>query len=177
MGIDEAGRGALAGPVVIAGVVLNYETELQLLNDSKLLSASRRELLYPQIISGAYAYKIVEIDVKIIDQINIREASLRGFSMVYKALREKAEYALVDGRDIPSGLKGSAVVRGDGHHACIAAASILAKVYRDRLMLRLDSRYPEYGFARHKGYGTQAHYLALTSFGPCVQHRKSFRLS
>lgn len=176
VGLDEAGRGALAGPVVIAAVVLDYSIPLPSLNDSKLLSASRRERLYEQITASARAYHIAEIPGVVIDEINILQATLSGFLKAYAAVKDVAEFALVDGRDIPKPITGKAVIKGDSKHACIAAASILAKVYRDRLMKALDLRYPEFGFAKHKGYGTQAHYSALGTYGASPVHRKSFRL-
>lgn len=177
MGIDEAGRGALAGPVVIAAVILNYADPICGLDDSKKLSAKKRDLLYDSIIQRAVAFALVEIDASTIDRINIRQASLLGFCRVYQALKDQAATALVDGRDLPSDVSGWAVIKGDQIHACIAAASILAKVHRDRLMKELDGVYPEYGFAAHKGYGTRRHYEALCRFGPCKEHRQSFRLS
>lgn len=177
MGIDEAGRGALGGPVVIAAVILNYSDFILGLEDSKLLSAKKRDLLYACIIQRAVAYKLVEIDAPTIDRINIRQASLLGFSRVYKALQDQADHALVDGKDLPCDISGWSVIKGDQIHACIAAASILAKVHRDRLMIALDGIYPEYGFAAHKGYGTQRHYEALSRVGACKEHRQSFRLS
>ncbi|MCB5261592.1 MAG: ribonuclease HII [Candidatus Cloacimonetes bacterium] len=177
MGIDEAGRGALAGPVVIAAVILNYNDPILGLNDSKLLSAKKRDLLYDCIIRRAVAFTLIEIDALTIDRINIRQASLLGFSKVYQVLQDKAEQALVDGRDLPDDISGWPVIKGDQIHACIAAASILAKVHRDRLMIALDKIYPEYGFAAHKGYGTQRHYEALSRLGACTEHRQSFRLS
>lgn len=176
MGIDEAGRGALAGPVVIAAVILDYADPIPGLEDSKLLSAKKRDLLYDSIIQKAVACKIIEVNALTIDRINIRQATLVGFSMAYWSLEDKAENALVDGNDLPGDISGWAVVKGDQIHACIAAASILAKVHRDRLMIALDGIYPEYGFAAHKGYGTRRHYEALSCFGACKEHRRSFRL-
>ncbi|MCK9557938.1 MAG: ribonuclease HII [Candidatus Cloacimonetes bacterium] len=176
-GLDEAGRGALAGPVVVAAVVLNYDVVLPGLNDSKLLSAKRRTILYNQIRDSALAFAIVEIPPVTIDEINILRATLLGFQRAFSELKGFAPYALVDGRDLPDGIPGKALVKGDSHHACIAAASILAKVHRDSLMDGLDLQYPEYGFRSNKGYGTAAHYLVLASFGPCEWHRKSFRLN
>ncbi len=175
-GIDEAGRGALAGPVVIAGVVLDYGFSVESLNDSKQLSPKKRRALYEEITLRALAYEIVALPVSLIDEINILQATLQGFQMVYKKLKSSCDYALIDGRDLPSGIKGEAVIGGDHIHACIAAASILAKVYRDDLMIDLDNIYPEYGFAAHKGYGTKKHYEALAAFGACKEHRQSFRL-
>ncbi|MDI3504731.1 MAG: ribonuclease [Candidatus Cloacimonadota bacterium] len=176
IGIDEAGRGALAGPVVIAAVILDYAFVFEELKDSKLLSAKKRESLYQKITQHAYAYKIVEIEAELIDQINIRQATLLGFCKAYEALRSVASYALVDGRDLPDSIQGEAIVKGDSNFACIAAASILAKVHRDQIMRELDPIYPEYGFATHKGYGTYQHYEALHSYGACLEHRRSFRL-
>ncbi|MCB5251709.1 MAG: ribonuclease HII [Candidatus Cloacimonadaceae bacterium] len=176
MGIDEAGRGALAGPVVIAAVILDYTDPIPGLDDSKRLSARKRDILYDSIIQNAVACKIVEVNASIIDEMNIRQATLVGFSMAYWSLEDKAEKALVDGRDLPEDIPGWAVIKGDQIHACIAAASILAKVHRDRLMEALDDLYPEYGFDAHKGYGTQRHYEALCCFGACKEHRRSFRL-
>ncbi|HHV36648.1 MAG TPA: ribonuclease HII [Candidatus Cloacimonetes bacterium] len=175
-GIDEAGRGALAGPVVIAGVVLDYGFSVESLNDSKQLSPKKRRALYEEITLRALAYEIVALPVSLIDEINILQATLQGFQMIYKKLKSSCDYALIDGRDLPSGIKGEAVIGGDHIHACIAAASILAKVYRDDLMIDLDNIYPEYGFAAHKGYGTKKHYEALAAFGACKEHRQSFRL-
>lgn len=175
-GVDEAGRGALAGPVVIAGVVLDYTVSFECLNDSKQLSPKKRQLLYDEIIAKAVAYEIVALPVALIDEINILQATIRGFGMVCEALTGRYDYALIDGRDIPANTRGEAVVGGDRIHSCIAAASVLAKVYRDNLMLKLDEVYPEYGFAAHKGYGTKKHYEALASFGATKEHRQSFRL-
>lgn len=175
-GIDEAGRGALAGPVVIAGVVLDYGFSVESLNDSKQLSPKKRRALYEEITLRALAYEIVALPVSLIDEINILQATLQGFQMIYKKLKSSCDYALIDGRDLPSGIKGEAVIGGDHIHACIAAASIMAKVYRDDLMIDLDNIYPEYGFAAHKGYGTKKHYEALAAFGACKEHRQSFRL-
>lgn len=175
-GIDEAGRGALAGPVVIAGVVLDYGSKIEALNDSKKLSPKTRRALYEEITKQALAYEIVALPVSLIDEINILQATLQGFQMIYKKLKNSCDYALIDGRDLPSDIKGEAVIGGDHIHACIAAASILAKVFRDDLMIDLDDIYPEYGFAAHKGYGTKKHYEALAIFGACKEHRQSFRL-
>ncbi len=177
MGIDEAGRGALAGPVVIAAVILDYQDPIPGIKDSKLISAGKRELLSGEIKRRALAYHIVCVEAKVIDQINIRAASLKGFEMVYDALKNQASYALIDGKDRPDGIMGEAVIKGDQLHACISAASILAKVHRDDLMREMDSIYPEYGFATHKGYATRRHYEALATWGACPTHRLTFRLS
>ncbi|MDD3523391.1 MAG: ribonuclease HII [Candidatus Cloacimonetes bacterium] len=175
-GIDEAGRGALAGPVVVAAVVLDYRHEIAQLNDSKKISKTLRDKLYMQITSSALCFSIVEIPATVIDRINILNATLQGFREVYLNIQDQVDACLIDGRDIPKPVPGEAVIKGDSLHACIAAASILAKVHRDRLMINLDQEYPEFGFAAHKGYGTTSHYRALSSFGACPQHRTSFRL-
>jgi len=177
-GIDEAGRGALAGPLVVAAVILDYEKPISGLNDSKQLSASIRDKLYEKIVDSAIAFSIIEVSAARVDEINILQASLEGFVKAFAALSPRADFALIDGRDVPSAMSGKAlaIVKGDGKHPCIAAASILAKVHRDRLLTKLDTRYPEYGFARHKGYGTARHYRALATFGACIEHRRTYRL-
>jgi ribonuclease HII len=178
-GIDEAGRGCLAGPVVIACVSLDYTAQIPGINDSKLLSAHAREIIYEHLIDTALSYNIICIDASTIDQVNIRQASIRGFQEASRLHNTAVDHFLIDGRDLPLDLadKARAVIKGDQIHACIAAASILAKVHRDRLMQDYDRLYPHYGFAQHKGYGTIAHYAALRKYGACPLHRKSFRLS
>lgn len=177
-GIDEAGRGALAGPLVVAAVVLDYQKPIAGLNDSKQLTASVREQLFHAILNSALAIQIVESSAAEVDKVNIRQASILGFEFAFLGLEPAAEFALIDGKDLPVGLQrqADAVIKGDSLYACIAAASILAKVHRDNLMRKLDLLYPEYGFATHKGYGTVRHYAALASFGACAEHRKTFRL-
>jgi ribonuclease HII len=177
-GIDEAGRGALAGPVVIAAVVLDYDKPIKGLNDSKLLRPAFRECLYQEIMETAVDTCVIEIESAVIDQMNIREASILGFARAFKGLESYPDHALIDGKDAPAQLyhMATAVIKGDMIHACIAAASILAKVHRDHLMEHLDRVYPAYGFATHKGYGTVKHYAALALHGACKEHRKSFRL-
>jgi ribonuclease HII len=177
-GIDEAGRGALAGPLVVAAVILDYWKPILGLNDSKQLSAGARDKLFEEIVDSAIAYSIIELSAARVDEINILQASLEGFVKAFAALNPRADFALIDGRDVPAAMSGKAmaIVKGDGIHPCIAAASILAKVHRDRLLTTLDSRYPEYGFARHKGYGTALHYQALATFGACKEHRRTYRL-
>ena len=176
MGVDEAGRGALAGPVVVAAVCLDYRTAPEGLNDSKLLSPKQRARLFPLIISSALSYVIVEVDHSYIDKYNILQATLHGFTMAYRKVKQRPDVCLIDGNRIPDSLKGKAqpVIKGDQLHACIAAASILAKVHRDTLMEKYDLLYPEYGFAVHKGYGTEQHRRMISSFGFCPIHRKSF---
>ncbi len=177
-GLDEAGRGALAGPVVVAAVVLDYGKPIEGLNDSKLLSPAKREELYDLILPNALAYSIVKISPGYIDRFNILQATLLGFSTAFAKLDPQVNFCLVDGNHLPPDLKdkAQAVIKGDQLHASIAAASILAKVYRDRLMTTYDELYREYGFADHKGYGTPQHIRMIHSFGFCPIHRKSFKV-
>ena len=177
-GIDEAGRGALAGPVVVAAVVLNYETMIEGINDSKLLTPKKRAQLYPLIVENALDYSIVEISPAYIDEYNILQATLLGFKTAFFQLTSKPQYCLIDGKDIHADLKHCAqvVIKGDQLFASIAAASILAKVHRDNLMLAYDDLYPEYGFASHKGYGTVYHAKMIHRFGLSPIHRKSFKI-
>jgi len=177
-GIDEAGRGALAGPVVVAAVVLNYETMIEGINDSKLLTPKKRAQLYPLIVENALDYSIVEINPAYIDENNILQATLLGFKTAFFQLASKPQYCLIDGKDIHADLKHCAqvVIKGDQLFASIAAASILAKVHRDNLMLAYDDLYPEYGFASHKGYGTVYHAKMIHRFGLSPIHRKSFKI-
>lgn len=174
-GIDEAGRGPLAGPVCAAACVLPAGLELEGLNDSKKLSEKRREALYDQITAQALAWAVCLVDEKTIDEINILQATFRAMRGAVSKLSLTPNLCLVDGNLDPGlGLPTKTVVKGDATCASIAAASILAKVTRDRLMLRYDAQYPGYGFAAHKGYGTKAHYAALAALGPCPIHRRSF---
>ena len=177
-GIDEAGRGALAGPVVIAAVVLDYNKIIEGLNDSKQLSPKKREILFQQIVELALDYSIVEIGPGYIDKHNILQATLLGFKKAFLQLKSKPEHCLIDGKDIHKDLKpyAKAIIKGDQLYAAIAAASILAKVHRDKLMLAYDEIYPEYGFASHKGYGTAFHSKRIHSFGLSPIHRKSFKV-
>ena len=174
-GIDEAGRGPLAGPVCAAACVLPAGLEIPGLNDSKKLSEKRREELYAQITAQALAWAVCLVDEKTIDEINILQATLRAMRGAVSRLSLTPELCLVDGnRDPDLGLPTQTVVKGDASCACVAAASILAKVTRDRLMREYDVLYPGYGFAVHKGYGTKAHYAALDELGLCPIHRRSF---
>ncbi|MEN6444819.1 MAG: ribonuclease HII [Candidatus Cloacimonas sp.] len=175
-GIDEAGRGALAGPVVIAAVILNYDIIIDGINDSKLLSPQKRAILFPQIVNSAIDYSIVEISPAYIDEHNIRQATLQGFQKAFFQLNSKPQHCLIDGKDIPGELKSyaQAIIKGDQLYAAIAAASILAKVHRDKLMIAYDEKYPEYGFASHKGYGTAFHSNRIHILGLSPIHRKSF---
>ena len=174
-GIDEAGRGPLAGPVCAAACILPAGLELPGLNDSKKLSEKRREALYVQITAQAVAWAVCLVDEKTIDEINILQATYRAMRGAVEQLPVRPDLCLVDGnRDPGLSLPTKTVVGGDAACASVAAASILAKVTRDRLMVQLDAQYPGYGFAVHKGYGTKAHYAAVAALGLCPIHRRSF---
>ena len=176
-GCDEVGRGPLAGPVVACAVILPREVRLAGLNDSKKLSAKRREELDTEIREKAAAYAIGEMSPRVIDAVNILEASRLAMVDAVKRLSIKADLALIDGWENPRfDLPQKAVVKGDSLCMSIAAASVVAKVYRDKLMEEMEEKYPGYGFAVNKGYGTQEHYRALKRLGPCAIHRVSFNL-
>ena len=175
-GVDEAGRGPLAGPLAVAAVILDPDRPIAGLNDSKKLSEARREALFPLIIERALAFCVVLIEPDEIDRLNIFQATMTGMSRAVAGLKPAAHEALIDGNKLPKDLPchGRAIVGGDALEPAISAASILAKVTRDRLMVALDAVHPGYGFAVHKGYPTPAHLAALQQLGPCVQHRRSF---
>lgn len=174
-GIDEAGRGPLCGPVVAAAVILPPDCTLTDLNDSKQLSEKKREALYDRILDEAVAFGIGMASAAEIDEINILQATFLAMRRAVEAIEVPPDYLLVDGNLDPGiGIPTTPVVGGDGKVACIAAASILAKVTRDRMLVELDVEYPQYGFAKHKGYGTKAHYAALDAVGPCPVHRVTF---
>ncbi len=175
-GVDEAGRGPLAGPVVAAAVILPDQYHLPGLNDSKKLDADQREALFEPICQQATAWAIAEVDAQQIDRLNIFQATLQAMFQALNRLAPKPEAILVDGKHCPPwpGLR-MAVIQGDGRVPAISAASVLAKVHRDRLLQQLDGQYPQYGFARHKGYPTRAHLEALREHGPCPVHRMSYR--
>jgi ribonuclease HII len=175
-GVDEAGRGPLAGPVAVAAVILDPARPIVGLNDSKKLSEVRREALYPQIIECALAWCVVLIEPEEIDRLNIFQATMVGMSRSIRGLSVVVHEALIDGNKLPQDLPcpGRAIVGGDALEPAISAASILAKVTRDRLMVQMDATHPGYGFAVHKGYPTPAHLSALQRLGPCPQHRRSF---
>ena len=174
-GIDEAGRGPLAGPVCAAACVLPEGLVIEGLNDSKKLSEKRREALYEQITTQAVAWAVCLVDEAVIDEINILQATFRAMRGAVPKLGLQPDLCLVDGnRDPGLGLPTRTVVKGDASCASVAAASILAKVTRDRLMYAYDAQYPGYGFAVHKGYGTKAHYAAIQQLGLCPIHRRSF---
>ena len=175
-GIDEAGRGPLAGPVVVAAVVMPQDSMIEGVNDSKKVSEKKREKLYDEIISNAIAYGVAIIDQKEIDDINILNATKKGLTEALMQLSEKPDIILVDaltGIDT-LGIPYQSIIKGDAKSYSIAAASIIAKVTRDRIMRQLDELYPEYGFEKHKGYGTKAHIEVIKSKGICPIHRKSF---
>ena len=178
-GVDEAGRGPLAGPVVVAAVVLGPgRTPVNGLADSKQLCANRREALYARIIDKAVAWHVVRVEVEEIDRINIYHATMLGMRRALEGVIEAvgAVEALIDGNAIPRGLPcaARAIIGGDARDRAIMAASILAKVTRDRAMVALHQQFPQYGFAEHKGYSTPAHLAALATHGPCPHHRRSF---
>jgi ribonuclease HII len=175
-GVDEAGRGPLAGPVVAAAVILPPGFTHPQINDSKLLSPRRREELFAVITGAAVAWAVAESPAEEIDGVNILQATLRAMERALAALAVAPRYLLVDGRILPAALlPGEAVVGGDGRVGCIAAASILAKTHRDRVMREHHTHWPCYGFDSHKGYGTPEHLAALAEHGPCPIHRRSFR--
>ena len=174
-GVDEAGRGPLAGPVCAAAVILPRDLQIEGLNDSKKLTDKKRRELFDLITAQAVSYGIAFADEKEIDEINILQATFRAMARAIAALDPKPQLALIDGnRAADFGLPVRTVVKGDSLSASIAAASILAKVTRDRLMERYAETYPQYGFEVHKGYGTKRHYEALRAYGPCEIHRKTF---
>jgi len=174
-GIDEAGRGPLAGPVVAAAVVLNPEYRIDGVNDSKKLSEKIRESLFNQITNHATAIGIGLVDAGIIDEINILQATRTAMLDAVHALPVTPDRILIDGiTPISTSIPQQTIKQGDSRSASIAAASIIAKVTRDRLMLQYDKLYPDYGFARHKGYGSAAHRAALQKHGPCPIHRMTF---
>ncbi len=174
-GVDEAGRGPLAGPVCAAAVILPRGTVIEGLNDSKKLSEKRREALYDEIVCRALAFGIAFAAVEEIEEKNILEATFLAMNRAIEKLPVQPELALIDGnRNKGIAVPSRCVIGGDGKCADIAAASILAKVTRDRYMLEMAEKYPQYGFDRHKGYGTAAHYAAIREFGPSPIHRMSF---
>ena len=175
-GVDEAGRGPLAGPVYAAAVILSPDRPIEGLNDSKKLSEKKREALYDVIVDRAEAYCIAWASVAEIEEYNILGATYLAMTRAVEGLSVTPNLALIDGNRIPPqlGVSAQTVVKGDAQSESIAAASILAKVTRDRLLMELDAQYPQYGFAVHKGYGTKAHTSALQEYGPCPEHRPSF---
>lgn len=174
-GIDEAGRGPLAGPVVAAAVILPEEFDLPGLNDSKQLSEKKRNQLYPLIYEQAIAVGIGVGRADEVDEINILQATLKGMSRAVGRLSLPPDFLLVDGiTPIPIGIEQKTLKKGDSRSLSIAAASVIAKVVRDRIMVAYDRLFPEYGFAGHKGYGSQKHRDAIAQYGPCICHRRTF---
>jgi ribonuclease HII len=175
-GVDEAGRGPLAGPLVVAAVILDPSRPIDGLNDSKVLSERNRELLFDAIRSRVLAYSIVAVEVEEIEQRNILQATLVGMDRALRALDPRPLHALIDGNKGPASppCPITTVVNGDAIEPAIMAASILAKVTRDRLLVALDALYPGYGFAHHKGYPTPEHLAALELLGPCPAHRRTY---
>lgn len=176
-GVDEVGRGCLAGAVVAAACILDLSKPLpEGLNDSKKISARRREILDEEIRANAFAFSIARVEADEIDNINILQATKKAMRLAIEALNPPADFLLVDAVQLKEiNLPQKAIIHGDAISASIAAASIIAKVYRDRLMRQMDKVYPVYGFAKHVGYGTKTHFEALRSHGACDIHRKSFR--
>jgi len=175
-GVDEAGRGPLAGPLLVAAVILDPARRINGLADSKVLSAERRETLAARIRERAIAFSVIEISIAEIETYNIFHATMLGMTRAIAALAPSPCLALVDGNSLPKALacQGRAIVDGDAIEPAISAASILAKVARDRIMTEFDALHPGYGFARHKGYATPEHLEALDRLGPCPLHRPSF---
>ena len=175
-GVDEAGRGPLCGPVCCAAVILNPDDPIEGVNDSKKLTEKRRDVLYEEITKRALAYKIIFILPQEIDERNILWATMDGMAQAVAGLEITPDYVLIDGNRCPPGLiqPAEAVVKGDANSASIAAASILAKVSRDRYMLELDQQYPQYQLARHKGYPTKLHYELIAQYGIQPFYRRSF---
>ena len=174
-GMDEVGRGPLAGPVVVGCVVMPSEPLLPYVNDSKKLSEKRRDMLYDQILATSLAHTTAWVGPEVIDEINILEATKRGFAEAFSKIDLDVTDVLIDalrGLDIPA--RQHPLIHGDALSYSIGAASILAKVARDRYMIEQDALYPQYGFARNKGYGTAEHIAALKEYGPCPIHRRSF---
>lgn len=175
-GIDEAGRGPLAGPVVVASVILGKDVFIEGLNDSKKLSEKKREKLFPIIQEKATEFFIEFISHKTIDEINILQATLLGMKKTAENLKQKPDLILIDGNKIPKNLKNAeSIIKGDSKYASIAAASILAKVSRDRFMLKLHEKFPKYNFKKNKGYPTKEHILAIEKYGITAFHRVSYK--
>jgi len=173
-GVDEAGRGPMAGPVVTAAVIMPYDDLIPGVNDSKKLSAKKREELYPIILEKALAYGVTCVGPEVIDEINILQATLRGMRESVQKLQIPADCLLLDAVHLGMGIQEESLIGGDAKSYSIACASILAKVTRDRIMEYYDKKYPQYGFSGHKGYGTAAHMVAIRTYGLSPIHRKSF---
>lgn len=176
-GVDEVGRGCLAGAVVAAACILDLSRPLpEGLNDSKKLTAKRREAIAEELKQTALAFAVAQVEADEIDRINILQGTKKAMRLAIESLTPQADFLLIDAVQLKEiNLPQKSIIKGDAISASIAAASILAKTYRDNLMRRLDETYPEYGFARHVGYGTRAHFEAIRKYGACPLHRKSFR--
>lgn len=172
-GVDEAGRGPLAGPVVVAAVIMPLNEVIDGVNDSKKLTAKKRDDLYEKILTKAVEYKVAVISHKTIDEINILNATKQGMLQCINGLSKK-DYVLIDAVKTDCDVPSLSIIHGDALSYNIAAASIIAKVTRDRLMCELDKQYPQYNFSKHKGYGTAEHIRLLKQYGPCEIHRRSF---
>ena len=175
-GIDEAGRGPLAGPVVVGAVILPKDSFIEGVNDSKKISEKKREKIYEQIIEEAISFSVGIVDQKTIDEINILNATKLGVKLALEGLKQRPDVIMVDALNNMDtlGIPYISVVKGDAKNYSIAAASIIAKVTRDRIMKEWDEIYPIYGFSKHKGYGTAEHIRVIKENGPCILHRKSF---
>ena len=175
-GVDEAGRGPLAGPVCVASVImpLDKNSIIEGVNDSKKLTEKKREKLFDQIVNKAFAFSVEFIDEKIIDEINILNATKKGMINAINNLSVKPDGVLIDAVKLDVNVKTESIIKGDALSYSIACASILAKVSRDRLMLEMDNKYPNYNFKKHKGYGTKEHIANLKKFGACEIHRQTF---
>ncbi len=175
-GIDEAGRGPLAGPVVVGAVILPKDSFIEGVNDSKKISEKKREKIYEQILEEAISYSVGIVDQKTIDEINILNATKLGVKIALEGLKQRPDVIMVDALNNMDtlGIPYISVVKGDAKNYSIAAASIIAKVTRDRIMKEWDEIYPIYGFSKHKGYGTAEHIRIIKENGPCILHRKSF---
>ncbi len=176
-GVDEAGRGSLVGPVIVAAVILPKNFYLPKLNDSKKISAKIREELFDEIKSAAISFSTAEVSAEKIDELNIYQATLQGMENAVKNLSVKPEFVLTDAMKLNlenEGIKSRSIIHGDALSASIAAASIIAKVTRDRMADEWGKIYPDYGFDHNRGYGTKAHFFAIKKFGPCPLHRKTF---
>ncbi len=174
-GVDEAGRGPLAGPVYACAIIMKDDFIIPEVNDSKKLSEKKREALYDLILENALDYSVAFVDEKEIDEINILNATMKAMEMAINGLSIKPDLALIDGNQNRGiSIDNRTVIKGDSLSYNIAAASIIAKVSRDRYIVEMDEKYPEYGFKKHKGYGTKEHMDAIREFGPCEIHRRSF---
>lgn len=174
-GVDEAGRGCLAGEVFVGAVVFDETAYIEGLNDSKKLSAKRREALFDEVVSKCVCYCVATATVEEVERLNVLRATMLAMERAVGGLPIKPDLVLVDGNTLPNlEVPAESIVHGDGRSFSIAGASILAKVSRDRYMLEVAKEYPQYGFERHKGYGTKLHYQRLEEFGPCEVHRPSF---